>query len=192
MIRALLAIAALTLAAPLAAQDEPVTAAIIEHSDGSRSLVHEAVIDAPVERVWATLSTAQGWKMWGPQEAWFDFRIGGTIETSYVAGSGQGSDQNIIHRILGFVPERLIILQLEQAPAGGFDSSVFDGTWGVYELEPFGEDRTRLRITGAGYGDDEGSTQMLEFFKSGNVYSIEQLKAALEVALRYAAMQVLG
>ncbi len=186
MIRSILVATCLALTSPVLAQDiaaEPaITAEIIEYENGSLALVHDAVIDAPVDQVWATLSTVEGWKMWGPKEAWFDFRLGGTIETSYVEGSEPGSDQNIIHRILAFIPERMVALQVEQAPAGGFDSAIFDGTWAVYELEPLGPERTRLRITGLGYKSDDASMQILEFFKSGNTYSIEVMKKALAEA----------
>ena len=174
-----LAVASLALASPSLAETDAVTAEIIEHEDGSRALVHEAVIDAPISAVWTTLSTAEGWKMWGPRAAWFDFRIGGTIETAYASGAERGGDQNIVHRILAYVPERMIALKLEKAPTGAFDPAVFEGTWGGYELEPLGTDRTKLRIIGAGYRSDEASTQMLEFFRTGNVYSINMLKKGL-------------
>ena len=186
MIRTFIVATALVFAAPVWAQDDTATAEVIEESDGTRTLVHEAVIDAPVADVWATLSTAEGWKMWGPKEAWFDFRLGGEIETSYSAGAERGSPLNIKHRILAFVPERMIALEVAQVPEGAFKPGVLDGMWSVYELEPIiiadahaQTEATRLRITGIGYKSDPDSSQMLEFFKGGNVYSIEMLKQAL-------------
>lgn len=187
MIRTLITASALLLAAPATAQDETITAEVIEESDGTRTLVHEAVIHAPVADVWATLSTAEGWKHWGPKEAWFDFRPGGEIETSYNAGAKPGDGQNIKHRILAYVPERMIALQVAKVPDGAFKPGVLDGMWSVYELTPVfvadphnREDATELRIIGIGYKSDPDSSQMLEFFKTGNVYSIEVLKKVLE------------
>lgn len=169
--------AALALATPGLAAAPDITAEVIEENDGTRTLVHEAVIDAPVGDVWATLSTEAGWKMWGPRFAHFDLRHGGSIETGYHEGADRGDPRNIIHRIIAFAPERMIALQVVQAPEGGpADPAAVKQVWGVYELEPLGENRTRLRISGVGYGSDEASTRILEFFKAGNVYSIELMK----------------
>ena len=91
-----------------------------------------------------------------------------------------GDPQNIRHRILAFVPDRMIALKVEQAPERGpVSMDTLAPLWGVYELEPVGPNRTRLRIAGLGYGNDEASSQMLGFFKAGNVYSIELLRQNL-------------
>ena len=175
-----LAVLAFALTQPLAADESGIRAEIVEESDGTRTLVHEAVIDAPIDTVWATLSTAEGWKNWGPKFAEFDFRTGGSIETGYHDNAKPGDAQNIRHRILAIVPERLIALKVEQVPEGGpVDLAVFEPTWGVYELSAVDEQRTRLRISGYGYGPDDASSRMLEFFKTGNVYSIELLRRNL-------------
>ena len=158
----------------------PVHSNVIEESDGTRTLVHVAEVDAPIADVWATLTTPDGWKMWGPSFAVFDLRLGGSIETGYHEGAYAGDPQNIRHRILAIVPERLIALKVEQAPARGpVNMDMLASMWGVYELEPLGVDRTRMTITGLGYGSDDASLRMLEFFKAGNAYSIELLKKNL-------------
>ncbi|GAA4044508.1 SRPBCC family protein [Parerythrobacter jejuensis] len=179
---AALVLAALSVASPIAAQGPDVLSRVVEETDGTRTLIHEATIDAPVDAVWATLSTADGWKAWGPREAWFDFRIGGSIETSYVAGAAPGDAQNIQHRILAYVPERMIALEVIKVPEGAFEPGVLDGMWGVYELEPLENGKTRLRILGLGYKSDETSSRILEFFKSGNAYSIRMLEQNLKQA----------
>ncbi|QYJ07685.1 SRPBCC family protein [Qipengyuania flava] len=180
---AAIATALFALSAPALAADDPVEARVVEESDGSRTLVHEAVIDAPLADVWATLSTEDGWKAWGPTYARFDLRNGGSIESGYHEGASAGDPRNIRHRILAVVPERLLAIRVEYAPADGpVDPALFADMWGVYELEPLADGRTRLRITGLGYGADEGSSRLLEFFKAGNVYSIGMLRRNLEAA----------
>ena len=178
----LLAVAAM-LAAPIPALAQDITSEVIEENDGTRTLVHEAVIDAPVAEVWAALSTEAGWKMWGPRFAWFDLRFGGSIETGYHEDAVRGDPRNIVHRIIAFVPQRMMALQVIQAPEGGpADAEAVKRVWGVYELEPLGETQTRMRISGLGYGRDEASSRMLEFFKAGNAYSIELLRKNLASA----------
>lgn len=175
-----IAVLAFALTQPLAADENKIKAEIVEESDGTRTLIHEAVIDAPLAVVWATLSTAEGWKRWGPKFAEFDFRTGGSIETGYQDNAKPGDPQNIRHRILAIVPERLLALRVEQVPEGGpVDAAVLEKAWGVYELSAVDEQRTRLRISGHGYGADPASVRMLEFFKTGNVYSIELLRRNL-------------
>lgn len=178
-----LAAVALALAIPALSQQSNVAVEVVEESDGTSTLIHEAVIDAPPGRVWATLSTVDGWKMWGPQFAQFDLRIGGSIETAYHADATAGDDRNIRHRILALVPERMIALKVEQVPAGGpVDPALLENIWAVYELEPLADGTTQLRISGLGYGNDDASQQLLGFFKSGNVYSIELLQKNLAAA----------
>ena len=171
---------ALAVFTPAAANTNDVTSTIVEESDGTRTLIHEVQIDAPVELVWWTLSTADGWTTWGPRFAHFDLRHGGLIETGYHEGAERNDPRNIKHRIIAFVPQRMLAIQVEHAPAGGpVDIEAIKNVWGVYDLEPLGEDRTLLRISGVGYGSDEASSQILEFFKSGNVYSINLMRRNL-------------
>ncbi|NVE95746.1 SRPBCC family protein [Altererythrobacter lutimaris] len=184
-----LAIAAAFMA-PVLAFGQEITSEVIEENDGTRTLIHESVIDAPVADVWAALSTEEGWKMWGPSTAWFDLRLGGSIETSYYPDTIKGDPRNIVQRIIAFVPERMMALQVLQAPEGGPVSlETIKQTWGVYELDPISETQTRMRIIGLGYGGDEGSSRMLEFFKSGNVYSINLLKKNLADARAQASQE---
>lgn len=180
LLSAVFAIAA-ALAIPAQAESDPIETRVIEENDGSRTLVHEAVIDADLAAVWATLSTEDGWKAWGPNFARFDLRHGGSIETSYHEDAMAGDPRNIRHRIIAFVPERLIAIRVEYAPPGGpVDPKILKEMWGVYELEPLSEGHTRLRITGLGYGKDKESSQLLDFFIAGNAYSIELLRRNLK------------
>ncbi|WP_284126457.1 SRPBCC family protein [Parerythrobacter aestuarii] len=175
-----LALAAVT--TPAGAETDGVSVEVIEQNDGTRTLVHEGVIDAPVPAVWAALATPEGWKLWGPKEAWLDFRLGGSIETSYNAGAKPGDAQNIRHRILAYVPEQMIALQVAKVPEGAFKEGLLDGMWSVYELEPVGDSQTRLRVIGIGYKSDPDSSQLLEFFKGGNTYSMQMLEQNIKAA----------
>jgi len=171
---------ALSFFSPAAANSDDVLSTVLDQSDGTRTLVHEVEIDAPIEWVWWTLSTEEGWKTWGPRFAYFDLRHGGSIETGYHEDSERNDPRNIKHRIIAFVPERMLVIQVEHAPEGGpVDVETIRDVWGVYELQEIGEERTRLRISGVGYGSDDASSQVLKFFESGNVYSINLMRRNL-------------
>lgn len=185
--RGITTVGALLLAAatPLSAQadDNTITASVVEHADGHRTLIHEAIIDAPVARVWEAFTTVDGWKSWGVQFAEMDVREGGLIETGYFADATAGDPRNIKHRILVMIPERLMVTRIEQAPEGGpVDPAIFDRMWSVYRLEELGENRTRLTISGHGYAPGERFDRVLNFFEQGNVIAIEQMRGAMGAA----------
>jgi uncharacterized protein YndB with AHSA1/START domain len=85
--------------------------------------------------VWEAFSTLEGWKSWGVAFAEMDIRPGGTIESSYMPDAEAGDPNNIVHRILAMIPNRLMVMRIEQAPAGGpVGKDVFDRLWSVYEI----------------------------------------------------------
>src|SRR5688572_20168130 len=93
--------AALAAAAPAGSAD-PVSAKAVQEADGSRTLVHEVVVDAPREAVWAAISTAEGWKTWAVPVAWP--AEGGGIETSYTPAAAPGDPSTIRQEVLLRVP----------------------------------------------------------------------------------------
>jgi uncharacterized protein YndB with AHSA1/START domain len=144
--------------------------------DGTRLLVHETVIDAPVAEVWTAISTAEGWRSWAVPVAWTPESEPDIIETSYSPSAAPGGAETIRQRILATVPGRMIAFRTVKAPAGFPDFEAFRRTTGMFELEAEGEGRTRLRLTGAGYPDDEVGRRLIGFFREGNRISLERLR----------------
>lgn len=180
ILAAMLSACTLAVATPALAEEPPVEASIVEHPDGLRTLVHEAVIDASPAQVWATLATEEGWKSWGVAFAKVDLRPSGTIETGYYPDTSAGDPRNIVHRILTLVPEQLMVTRVEQVPEGGpIDPAILEPMWAVYELEPLPGGQTLLRISGHGYGEGEDYDGMLAFFRRANIASIEMMRAAI-------------
>lgn len=175
---------ALSLAvAPAAAHadDRAVEVEVVDHDDGTRTLAHSAIVDAPPEKVWEAFSTREGWKSWGVAFAEMDVRVGGTIESGYVPGAEAGDPRNIVHRILALVPNRLMVTRVEKAPEGGpVGMDVLGRLWAVYELEELDEGRTRLTISGHGYRDGQPDDGIIAFFEQANTASIEMMRTAIE------------
>jgi uncharacterized protein YndB with AHSA1/START domain len=142
--------------------------------DGSHILVHEIEIDAPAAEVWAAVATADGWRTWAVPRAWASEPD--IIETSYSMTAAPGDPSTIRQRILATIPGRMIAFRTVKAPEGFPNFETFRRTTGVIELEPIGEGRTHLRLTGAGYPDTEAGRQLLGFFRDGNRISLEQLR----------------
>jgi hypothetical protein len=143
--------------------------------DGTHLLMNEAVVDAAPAEVWAAISTAEGWKSWAVPVAWTP--AGDMIETSYTPSAKPGDPSTIRQQVLLRMPERLMVFRTVKAPAGFPDFDTYAKVVSAFELEPAGDGRTRVRLTGAGYEDSEAGRRLLGFFEKGNQASLDALKA---------------
>ncbi|HYD38136.1 MAG TPA: SRPBCC family protein [Allosphingosinicella sp.] len=143
--------------------------------DGTHLLSHEVVVDAPPAEVWTAVSTVEGWKSWAVPVAWAS--AADVIETSYSATARPGDSSTIRQQILLRLPERLMVFRTVKAPAGFPDFETYARVVSAFELEPAGEGRTRVRLTGSGYADSDAGRRLLAFFERGNQVSLEALKA---------------
>ncbi len=171
-----LALAALFFLAPAAVAAQDVTMDERREADGTTTLSHTIVIDAPAAEIWAAISTAAGWQSWAVPVAWDAPVEPDTIETSYNPAAQPGDPSTIRQRILARIPGRLIVFRTVKAPDGFPHFETFARTTGFMELEPLGERRTRVRVTGTGYPDTEAGRMILGFFRDGNRVSLESLR----------------
>jgi Polyketide cyclase / dehydrase and lipid transport len=170
----MMAAALLALVAPAYAA-EPIAAQRHRAPDGSYSLVHEAIVDAPVAEVWTAISTAEGWKSWAVPVAWAP--APDLIETSYAEAAVPGDATTIRQQVLLRLPARLMVFRTVKGPAGFADFDTFAKVTSAFELEPAGEGKTRVRLTGAGYADTDTGRRLLGFFERGNSESLQALRA---------------
>ena len=156
----------------------PVSVSVRRRSDGRSDLVHEAVVEAPVAEVWQAISTAPGWTTWAVPVAWTP--APDLLETSYTPTARPGDPSTIRQQIVAAVPERLLVFRTVRAPQGFPNFDTYAQVTSLMELEPIGEGRTRVRLTGAGYADTEAGHQLLGFFRDGNRVSLERLRQRFE------------
>ena len=142
----------------------------------TQATVHQVVVPAGIPEVWAAISTADGWKSWAVPAAWMDPSDPGLLVTSYDPASTAAGDRSIAQRILFAVPERLLAFRTVKAAAGfrNFES-LAPVTW-VFELEPTGPGRTRVRLTGSGYPRTTAGNEIRAFFEAGNSIALESLR----------------
>lgn len=148
--------------------------------DGTHILSHEVVVDAPPAEVWAAVSTVEGWKGWAVPVAWS--AAPDMIETSYSPTAQPGDPSTIRQQILLRLPERLLVFRTVKAPAGFPDFDTYAKVVSAFELEPVGEGRTRVRLTGTGYADSDSGKRLLGFFERGNQVSLDALKKRFAAA----------
>jgi uncharacterized protein YndB with AHSA1/START domain len=170
----MIALALLALAAPSLAATKA------RAPDGTHLLSHEVIVDAPPAEVWAAISTVEGWKSWAVPVAWS--AAPDLIETSYSPAARPGDPSTIRQQILLRIPERLLVFRTVRAPAGFPDFDTYAKVVSAFELEPAGEGRTRVRLTGTGYADSEAGRRLLGFFERGNAASLDALKKRFAAA----------
>ena len=160
-------------AGPGLAQPPAVAVTSLREADGSHSLAHEAVVEAPAAEVWAAITTADGWRGWAAPVAW---AAADRIETSYDPNAQPGDSTTIQQQILARLPGRILVFRTIRAPDGfpHFDS--FRQVISFFELMPESERRTRVRLTMTGYPDNDAGRQLLGFFREGNRISLERLR----------------
>ncbi len=139
-------------------------------------LVHEATVNAPVDQVWAAYTTKPGLESWMVAHAQIDLRIGGTMKTCYDSNGTVDGPKGIENMILSYDPMRMLSFKVTKAPEGFPFPNAIKSVWTVVYFEPQGEKVTRVRGVTLGFGDDEESRKMREFFNRGNAATLETLQ----------------
>lgn len=154
-------------------------------------LVTEGVVAGPVAKVWAAFTTAEGLKSWMVPHAEFDLRIGGKMRTNYNKDGMLGDAGTIENEVLAFEPERMLTIKVAKAPERFPFKQAVQKMWTVIYFEPLAPDRTRLRVVGLGFTDDEESQQMRKHFAAGNAWTVRKLQEAFGTPATQPAEQTL-
>lgn len=151
------------------------------HAEG-RILRQSVVVPAPVEDVWRDFSTPEGIvRSWSVAKAEVDFRIGGAIRTVYEPDAEIGGPSTITNIILSFEPRRMLSLKaVAPQNAPGPVKLICEHGWSVMRFEPLGPRRTRITVTGMGYGEGPEWDAAYAFFEAGNRWTLDQMKRRYE------------
>jgi uncharacterized protein YndB with AHSA1/START domain len=152
--------------------------------NGDRVLQLSIEIAAPAGRVWKGLVDEETLRHWNAPVVHVDLRNGGEVEESYDPRPRLGGGQTIRHRILTYLPERLLVLQNISTPPGLPGAEVYPKIVQIVQLEPLADGGTRVTLSGAGYGAGAGFGQLYAFFEAGNAEYLEALKTLSEAPTR--------
>jgi len=155
---------------------EPVNCSRTEPS-GERTLCHEAVIDASASEAWRLFATTEGLGSWLAPVSAIELRPGGMWESSYDRAARIGDAGNIRNRVITFVPERLLVIQVAGAPEGFPHADVVGELATLIEFEPIDAGRTRVRVSMLGYRAGENFDALYRQFEWGNAYTLNALAA---------------
>lgn len=149
-------------------------------ADGARDLQQSIVMNAPVAVLWKSFTDPTEFKRWNTPVAAIDMRVGGSLEASYDPKHAIGDRDNIRHRVITFLPERLIVFQNIQAPRMLPGAEAFQRTVIVLQFEPLGPARTRITLSCTGWGNDPASDRLYRFFQEDNAELLEKWKHVYE------------
>lgn len=140
------------------------------------SISVEGVVDAPVATVWKAWTTTEGLKAWVAPHVDIDLRLDGLMRTNYDPKGTLGDTNTIENRVLAYEPERMLAIRVAKAPANFPFKAKVGEMWTVLYFQPTADGKTSLRIVGLGFGSDEESQKMKEFFRQGNAFTLAQVQ----------------
>ena len=81
-------------------------------------LVHEVIVNAPLDQVWAAYTTKAGLESWMVAHAEIELKIGGTMKTQYDPKGTVEDAQAIENTILSYEPMHMLSFKVTKAPQG--------------------------------------------------------------------------
>jgi uncharacterized protein YndB with AHSA1/START domain len=139
-------------------------------------LVHECIVSAPLDQVWAAYTTKAGLESWMVAHAEIDLKVGGKMRTQYNPKGTLEEGRGIENTILSYEPMRMLSFKVTRAPEGFPFPNAIKSMWTVLYFEPQCEKATRVRGVCMGFGDDDESKKMREFFNKGNATTFQRLQ----------------
>ena len=97
----------------------------------ANELVTEGVIGAPLDAVWAALTTKEGQESWNVSHAEIDLKIGGKMRTHYDPNGRIGDPNTIENTILCFEPKRMLAIQVANPPVNFPFKNAIKNMWTV-------------------------------------------------------------
>ena len=145
-------------------------------------VVTEAVVNAPVEKVWKAFTDKSVIEQWMVAKTEIELKIGATWRTSYSKDSNLNDDMAIHHTILAFDRGRMLAFRTIKPPKN-FPYPAITNTWAVAYFEPVDAGRTRVTVRLMGLEDDDQGAKMRAFFERGNKTQLDALVKYFETGV---------
>jgi len=147
-------------------------------------LIQKFDIRVPIDSVWNAYTTKKGWESAFVPLAEVDFKINGTIKTSYNKEAIIGDSTTIVLHVLNYVPKKLITLQAElSSHFPDFMKADEKDLYNLIYFEAIEPSLTRVTSYGIGYKNNEKYISLLKFFIAGNEMSYLNLISYLETGI---------
>lgn len=154
------------------AQAQQVEVTLTTQADGTRALVHEVTIPAPISEVWNAVATVEGWRTWAVPLARAVPGSPDRFETGYDPEAASTIEQQWIER----TAPRRAAFRTTRAPEGFPNADAYQRVISHFVLTPLGAGATRVRLEGSGYPAGPSGDVLIAFFREGNLSSLRQLR----------------
>jgi uncharacterized protein YndB with AHSA1/START domain len=144
--------------------------------DGQRVLRHEGIVNASLEQVWTTCTTADGIRTYLAPVVEFQLKMGGKYDTNYRPGSRIGDAGTIHNEVLAYLPRKTLSFKVgltDRFPVGPRQAGTL---FAVLEFEKISDHKTKVTISMAGWGSGPDWDEVYEFFNRGNAYTLAALQ----------------
>jgi uncharacterized protein YndB with AHSA1/START domain len=148
--------------------------------NGDRVLQQSIDIAAAPACIWRSLTDEAGIKAFGLPLAHVELKNGGVIEEGFSPNAKLGGNETIRHRIIAYLPERLLVLRNEATPPGPPHAELYRNVVQVIAVEPRESGQTRFTISHTGYGAGGDYDQLYDFFSKGNPSYLTGMKKLCE------------
>lgn len=153
-------------AAPAAAPAQsPVT--VTRESTPEKALRFEVTLPAPVDDVWAALTTTEGLETWLWRDARVELRPGGDWLVLYPQGKTGGGT------VVSFTPRKELVLRA-MAPEW-FPTVRSERTTATFTLAPAGATATKVTLRQTGWKQGKEWDDAYEYLAKGNAQLLDQL-----------------
>ena len=139
-------------------------------------LVHQGVVNEPVDQVWGAFTSKEGMESWMTAHARVDLRVGGTMKSQYDPNGTVDDASAIENTVLSFDPMSMLSFKVTRAPDGFPYPNAIKNMWTVVYFIPEGNNTTRVKEISMGFGKDDESKKMREFFDRGNAFTLQELQ----------------
>jgi uncharacterized protein YndB with AHSA1/START domain len=149
---------------------------LVSTANAEQPLVTQGMVGAPLDSVWNAFTTSAGLESWMAAHAAFDLRIGGTMRTVYSAEATLGDASTIESTILAYEPKRMLSTKVSKTPADFPFPNAIKSMWSVIYFDSVDTKSTRIREVSMGFGADDESRKMRQFFDWGNASTLAALQ----------------
>jgi hypothetical protein len=153
-----------------------VTDTSFKDADGARVLSESVFANAAPGDAWKAFASDAGFMKWAAPWAHIAPGNGGTIEFAFAPNGKAGDAGNVRHRILVWLPAKLLIFTNEYLPPGPgpFDADAFQAVRTMISFEPDGAG-TRVTETVIGFGEGAKFDQLYAHLHDGNAEYLTML-----------------
>lgn len=144
-------------------------------------LIQEFTVNVPLDSVWNAFTTKRGWESAFVAIAEIDFKVGGSIKTSYNKNAKIDDSTTIVNHIVNYVPKKILTLQPEISENfPEFMKKESKDFYNIVYFEEIDKRKTKIISFGIGYKNTPKYLSLMKFFIQGNEHSYLNLIKYLE------------